>query len=77
VTGGLFGREIVMLVLTRKTGERIQMGEDIIIEIRQIDGKRVALALDAPKSVRILRGELLTTRDSAICTSDEISGLPR
>jgi carbon storage regulator len=51
-------KEFVMLVLSRKVGERIHVGDDIILEIRRITGNRVTLALDAPRNVRILRGEL-------------------
>ncbi len=47
-----------MLVLSRKSGQRIQIGDDITVEIRRIAGNRVTIALEAPKSVRILRGEL-------------------
>jgi carbon storage regulator len=47
-----------MLVLSRKVGERIHVGDDIVLEIRRIAGNRVTLALDAPRNVRILRGEL-------------------
>ncbi len=47
-----------MLVLSRKVGERIHVGENITVEIRRIAGNRVTLALDAPRNVRILRGEL-------------------
>ena len=47
-----------MLVLSRKVGERIHVGENIVLEIRRIAGNRVTLALDAPRNVRILRGEL-------------------
>ena len=47
-----------MLVLSRKVGERIHVGDDIVLEIRRIAGNRVTLALAAPRSVRILRGEL-------------------
>jgi carbon storage regulator len=47
-----------MLVLSRKVGERIHVGENIVLEIRRIAGNRVTLALDAPRHVRILRGEL-------------------
>lgn len=47
-----------MLVLSRKTGERIHIGNDITIEIRRVAGNRVTIALDAPRDVRILRGEL-------------------
>jgi carbon storage regulator CsrA len=54
----LVDKEFVMLVLSRKVGERIHIGNDIILEIRRITGNRVTLALDAPRNVRILRGEL-------------------
>jgi carbon storage regulator CsrA len=47
-----------MLVLSRKTGERIHIGNNITIEIRRVAGNRVTIALDAPRDVRILRGEL-------------------
>ncbi len=47
-----------MLVLSRKTGERIHIGNNIVIEVRRVAGNRVTLALDAPRDVRILRGEL-------------------
>ena len=47
-----------MLVLSRKVGERIHVGDDVVLEIRRIAGNRVTLALDAPRHVRILRGEL-------------------
>jgi carbon storage regulator len=47
-----------MLVLSRKVGERIHVGDDIVLEVRRIAGNRVTLALEAPRDVRILRGEL-------------------
>ena len=47
-----------MLVLSRKVGERIHVGNDIVMEVRRISGNRVTLALEAPRDVRILRGEL-------------------
>jgi carbon storage regulator len=47
-----------MLVLSRKVGERIHVGDDIVLEVRRISGNRVTLAVEAPRDVRILRGEL-------------------
>ena len=48
-----------MLVLSRKVGERIHIGEEIFVEVRRVAGNRVTIAVNAPKSVRILRGELV------------------
>lgn len=47
-----------MLVLSRKIGEKIHVGNDITIEVRRVAGNRVTLAVEAPRDVRILRGEL-------------------
>jgi carbon storage regulator len=47
-----------MLVLSRKIGERIHIGEEITVEVRRVAGNRVTLSFDAPKHIRILRGEL-------------------
>ena len=48
-----------MLVLTRKAGEEIQIGQDVKLVVRRISGNRVVLAIDAPQGIRILRGELV------------------
>lgn len=48
-----------MLVLTRKQGESIQIGDNIRIEVTRIQGNRVSIAIQAPPEVPILREELL------------------
>jgi len=48
-----------MLVLSRKVGERIHIGDEVFVEVRRVAGKRVTLAINAPKTIRILRGELI------------------
>jgi carbon storage regulator CsrA len=47
-----------MLVLTRKLGEEILIGDNIRITVARVNGNRVALGIDAPDSVRIIRAEL-------------------
>lgn len=47
-----------MLVLSRKASERIHIGDNITIEVRRVAGNRVTLAIEAPRDIRILRGEL-------------------
>ncbi|MEN0110878.1 MAG: carbon storage regulator [Planctomycetota bacterium] len=53
-----------MLVLSRKSGERIHIGDNITVEVRRVAGNRVTLALHAPRDVRILRGELKEAAES-------------
>jgi carbon storage regulator len=47
-----------MLVLSRKLGESIHIGDKIKITVMRIQGSRIRLAIDAPAEIRILRGEL-------------------
>lgn len=47
-----------MLVLTRKTGERIHLGDDIWIEVLEVRGGTVRLGIDAPKDVEVYRDEI-------------------
>lgn len=47
-----------MLVLARKIGEEIQIGEDVTLVVTEIKGKRVRLGIKAPAGVTVLRGEL-------------------
>lgn len=59
-----------MLILQRKAGESLLIGEDISITVVSLDGGRVRLAISAPGDVPILRSELVTAtaanRDSAV-----------
>lgn len=48
-----------MLVLTRKLGESIVIADDIVVQITAIDGNRVKLGINAPRSRRVLRGEIV------------------
>lgn len=47
-----------MLVLSRKAGERIMVGENIAVVINRISGNRVTIGIEAPSGVKIVRGEL-------------------
>ncbi len=53
-----------MLVLTRKQNEKIRIGENITITVIRMKGKSVRLGIEAPKSINVLRGELLFDADS-------------
>ena len=48
-----------MLVLTRNCGDTIHIGPDVVVTIVSTCGGRVAVGIVAPKSVEILRGELI------------------
>jgi carbon storage regulator len=48
-----------MLVLTRKVGEEIYIGDRICVKVMDISGGKVRLGIDAPISLRIYREEVL------------------
>jgi len=47
-----------MLVLTRKPRQQIMIGDNIVINIVEVQGDNVRIAIDAPRSVKIYRGEI-------------------
>ncbi len=47
-----------MLVLSRKAGQKIMIGDGISVVVNRVAGNRVAIGIEAPQGVRILRGEL-------------------
>ncbi len=54
-----------MLVLTRRLGESIVIGENIIVTVLSVKGGQVRLGIEAPKEVSIQREELLKTEKSS------------
>jgi carbon storage regulator len=47
-----------MLVLSRKIGEKVVIGDGIVLVVKRILGQRVTFGIEAPQNVRIVRGEL-------------------
>lgn len=47
-----------MLALTRRIGERIVIGDDVIVTVVDVKGDNVRLAIQAPKEIKIYRGEI-------------------
>ncbi|WP_104178639.1 carbon storage regulator CsrA [Cryobacterium sp. Y50] len=48
-----------MLVLTRKPGEKILIGDDIVVTVLDARGDSVRIGIDAPRGVKIQRDEVL------------------
>jgi carbon storage regulator CsrA len=47
-----------MLVLSRKTGEQIHIGDQITVTIVKTQGRTVRIGIEAPRAMRVVRGEL-------------------
>lgn len=48
-----------MLVLTRKEGEKVHIGDDIVVMVVRVFGDNVRLGILAPKNVQVHREEVL------------------
>jgi carbon storage regulator len=61
-----------MLVLTRKVGERILVGDDIVITVLDSRGDGVRIGIDAPRGVKIQREEVVraVAEENAQAASD-------
>jgi carbon storage regulator len=62
-----------MLVLTRKPGEKVHIGDDVVLTVLEVRGNRVRVGIDAPGDVPIARAELnefwLSEADPALFVS--------
>ncbi|WP_341923885.1 carbon storage regulator CsrA [Nocardioides psychrotolerans] len=54
-----------MLVLSRRAGESVVVGDDVTITILEVRGDVVRVGIDAPRSVAVHRAELLEALESS------------
>jgi carbon storage regulator len=47
-----------MLVLSRRIGEQLVIGDQVTVTINRVSGNRVSLGIEAPPHVRVVRSEL-------------------
>ncbi len=47
-----------MLILTRRAGERVVIGEDVLVTVMEVSGQTVRLGIAAPQGVPIYREEI-------------------
>jgi carbon storage regulator len=53
-----------MLILTRKAGETIRIGDAIIVRVLEVRGNQVRLGVEAPADVRIYREEIYRAKQA-------------
>jgi carbon storage regulator len=61
-----------MLVISRRAGESILIGEDVEIEVLETGSGRVKLGIKAPRAVPVLRNEVRLTRDQNRTAAQEV-----
>ena len=59
-----------MLILTRKSGETITIGEEIQVKVLSIKGGQVRIGIDAPREVNVNREEILLSEEGVLLTDE-------
>ncbi len=60
-----------MLIITRRAGERIMVGDDVVVEVMEVVGNSVRIGISAPRSVAVYREEIYTAvRDENRAAAD-------
>ena len=47
-----------MLIVTRRAGEKIMLGDDIVVEVMEVTGSTVRIGIQAPRSIPVYREEI-------------------
>jgi carbon storage regulator len=69
---GQFNREITMLVLSRKLGEKIVIGDNILVTVVKIDRNQIRIGIEAPSDVPVYREEIAPQRLPGATRADAV-----
>jgi len=69
-----------MLILTRKIGETITIGDEIKVQVMAVKGRNVSLGIEAPGTTSVHRGEIFeriqeANRQAAVLAPDDLSSI--
>ena len=66
-----------MLILTRRTGETLMIGDEVTVTVLGVKGNQVRLGVNAPKEVAVHREEIYDKINQQNGTHDSDSDLPQ
>ena len=69
-----------MLVLTRKPGERLMIGDNIVLTVVEVKGDNIRIGIDAPREVKVYRGEIydaIVTENRQAALATDLTGLDK
>jgi carbon storage regulator len=67
-----------MLIITRRPGERIMLGDDVVVEVIEVSGSNVRIGIAAPRSVPVYREEIWAAvkEENAAAAASEPAQVP-
>jgi carbon storage regulator len=66
-----------MLILTRRAGERVVIGEDVLVTVMEVSGQTVRLGIAAPQGLPIYREEIwLAVKEENRAAAEAADALP-
>lgn len=67
-----------MLIITRRPGEKIMVGDEVVVEVIEVSGSSVRIGIAAPKSIPVYREEIWTAvrAENAAAAASEVDQLP-
>lgn len=65
-----------MLVFRRRTGESFYIGNNIEVEVLEIENGQVKLGVRAPREIPVLRKEIVANRDANVASAKAVEGSP-
>ena len=67
-----------MLIITRRAGEKVMVGDDVVVHVMEIVGNTVRVGIEAPRSVPVYREEIWqAVREENRAAADAPVDLPR
>jgi carbon storage regulator len=67
-----------MLIITRRPGEKIVLGDDVVIEVIEVSGSSVRIGIAAPKSIPVYREEIWAAvkDENAAAAASDVQSVP-
>ena len=67
-----------MLIITRRPGEKVMIGDDVVVEVMEVSGSSVRIGIAAPRSIPVYREEIWTAvkAENTAAAATDVSQLP-
>jgi carbon storage regulator len=67
-----------MLIITRRPGEKIMVGDDVVVEVIEVSGSSVRIGIAAPRSIPVYREEIWAAvqAENKAAAASEVDQLP-